>query len=129
MGLPDLNATQMKKVLEANKMVQRCFQIAGSCVRNKVPFGLENPYNSLMWNVAELQHLARLPGVRPTRFDFCMFGEPYHKKTKVLSYGFKDISMASKVCHGRGGKCEHTGEPRELFTGLVECPEHMTHFC
>ena len=71
MGLPGLTAKDQIKVSQANKIVERCYQIAIQCILNNVSFAIENRYRSLMWRVKEFLHSTRLPGVHTTRFDFC----------------------------------------------------------
>ena len=79
-GLPSLRAKDRNKVLEANTLMRRTSELATTCILNRVPFVVENPYHSMIWLTTEFRHLAGLPGVLASRVDFCQYGEPYHKK-------------------------------------------------
>ena len=79
-----------------------------------------------MWVVPGMKHITFLPGVTSTRVDFCQHGRTYHTKTKLVSYDF-DITSISKVCKTRNGICPRSGEPHELPTGAVGCPNDQLH--
>ena len=122
LGLPGLSANDQRKVSEANLLVERTTQLALNCILQRVPFAIENPYHSLMWMVPGMMHIISLPGVTSTREDFCQYGEKYHKKTKLVSFDL-DATSTSKVCKTKDGKCSRSGEPHELLSGAVECPQ------
>ena len=127
MGLPDLKPKDQAKVMKANAIVRRTYALALSCIINKVPFAIENPYHSLMWSVDSFRHLQSLPSVTTTHVDFCMYGEDDKKSTKILSYGYANVATFARVCHGKGGMCERTRRPHELLNGVVECPQDKLH--
>ena len=83
MGFPDLNARDKQRAVEADVLVIRSYDIATNCILQNVPFAMENPFMSLMWQTNDLKHLARLANVMTTRYDFGQYGEPYNKKTKM----------------------------------------------
>ena len=127
MGLPTLNAKQRRGVAKMNALMIRCYDFAANCILNKVPFAIENPLKSLIWQTQQFLHLANLPGVECTRMDFCMYGEPYHKATRILSWRLGSIGAKAKTCKGRGGLCCRTGLKHELLTGVVECPKESEY--
>ena len=92
-----------------------------------VPFAIENPYRSLLWQTKELLHLLRLPGVCSKTADFCQHGEKYQKRTQFLSYGSPHVDAIAKTCEGKGGLCSRTGKEHELLSGAIECPPDMLH--
>ena len=126
MGLPGLSSNDYNKVKEANDMVDRSFKIAVNCILNRVPFAIENPFHSLIWEDGNMSGLSKLPGVQSTRYDFCQFGECYHKKTKILYYNW-NLKAEARVCKGRHGTCSRTGEKHVPLSGAVECPDDMLH--
>ena len=107
-------------------MVQLAIQIAKNCILMQVPVAIENPYQSTIWGTIGFKNFTNIPGVVSTRVDFCQFGEKYHKKTKLVSFDF-DVTSISKVCKTKGGKCPRPGEPHELLSGAVECPNGQLH--
>ena len=127
MGLPSLDARQRRTVQKANALVQRCTDFAVACILNAVPFAIENPEKSLMWEAVQVRHVAALSNVKRTRYDFCQFGEAYHKATRILSWGYQAIGERARTCSGRGGLCSRTGAAHELLTGVVECPPEFEH--
>ena len=126
MGLPNLSDNDYVKVREANDMVNRSYKIAINCILNRVPFAIENPFHSMIWDEGNLKSLIKLPGVKASRYDFCQFGEIYHKKTKLIYYGW-DLDAKARVCRGHHGTCSRTGEKHVLLTGAVECPGDQLH--
>ena len=127
LGLPSLDSKQRRQVQTANALMQRTCDFAVSSVLNRVPFCIENPDKSLIFDTAQFKHLASLPEVVATRYDFCQFGEPYRKATRLLSYGFPMLSSRARTCSSRGGVCSRTGAEHELLSGLVECPKEYEH--
>ena len=127
MGLPTLNAKQRRGVTKMNALMHRCYDFAANCILNKVPFAIENPLKSLIWDTQQFRHLMTLPGVQMCRYDFCMYGEPYHKATRILSWGWRSLGTTAKTCKGRGGLCCRTGEKHELLSGTIECPKDMEY--
>ena len=98
-----------------------------ACILNAVPFVIENPEKSMIWETVQMRYVAALSNVRQTRYDFCQFGEAYHKATRLLSWGFQHISSRAKTCSGRGGLCSRTGAKHELLKGTVECPPEFEY--
>ena len=80
----------------------------------------------MVWDEGDFQALIKLPGVKSSRYDFCQFGEIYHKKTKLIYYGW-DLDAKARVCKGHHGTCSRTGEKHVLLTGAVECPDDQLH--
>ena len=116
MGLPGLSRSDAEKVQEANVLVDRSIKVAINCILMQIPFILENPYHSMMWDVPEMRRLASLPNVDTLRVDFCQFGELYHKKTKLIHYGI-DLKGLARTCKAKHGICDRTGEKHELPKG------------
>ena len=103
MGLLFRDACQRRIVQKANVLMQRCADFAVACILNAVPFAIENPEKSLMWETVQMRYVASLSNVKRTRYDFCQFGEAYHKATRTLSWGYQSIGERARTCSGRGG--------------------------
>ncbi|MDP7647001.1 MAG: hypothetical protein QGH82_02875, partial [Candidatus Woesearchaeota archaeon] len=108
-------------------MVNRVYSAALLCIVNRTPFAIENPEQSMMWDLTKFKHLEGRPGVVKTTYHYCMFGEKYHKTTKVMSYGFSTIATRSTPCNRKNNICSRTGQKHEVLSGTVECPEGMEH--
>ena len=126
-GFDTLPARDLLKVRQANELMERCYQLAITATLNRVPWAIENPYHSLCWKLPNFQYLARRPGVSTTRYDFCMFGEEYHKSTRILSCGYNSMAQRAKTCPNQRGLCQRTGKPHTPLSGTVDCPEDKLH--
>ena len=80
-----------------------------------------------MWETAQMRYIAAPSNVRQTRYDFCQYGEAYHKATRILSRGFQHIDKRAQTRSGRGGRCSRTGAEHERLTGTVECPPEFEY--
>lgn len=68
---------------------------------------LENPLGSRIW---AQPCVSRPEGLSFSRFDFCMFGTPWRKATKVLHANALGLTDAARCCAGAGGRCERSGK-------------------
>eukprot|EP00959_Pyramimonas_sp_CCMP1952_P146133 3059714-Pyramimonas_sp.AAC.1 len=90
--------------------------IASAASLHKVPFCIENPYLSFIWEAPQMLHLRRRHTTREIRIDFCQWGVPWMKPTRlVCSYlPVESLGRRRKVCRGR---CSRTNKPHVSLTG------------
>lgn len=68
---------------------------------------LGNPLGSRLW---DLPSISLLDGFGFSRFEFCMYGTPWRKATKVLHSNTPGLADAARQCSGVGGRCERSGK-------------------
>ena len=117
---PRHHASCNPKVISANAA------LANLLHRAHMPWILEHPHDSWLWDVPKISALA----ARPSGF-FCIFGFPYRKRTLFLvgTVDNRDLHCTARKCAGRGGRCSVTGE--NMFTHRLphhaqSLPHHVT---
>ena len=119
-GLPGLSETDALKVKVANELLQYMYALCRYCFRRRVPFNIENPRTSRLWKTHELRALTALPHSVEVLFDFCQYGEPWRKSTRVLASRHADLRAMARQCHfGRGYMCSATGKRHQLLSGYA----------
>lgn len=98
-GLPHLKLHDQKKLNEGNKLFWFTRHILRLCVLHRVPFVLENPLTSMVWELPPLLALKKSSEAKYCDLDFCQYGERWRKPTRLMYYGI-DISSLSRVCTG-----------------------------
>ncbi|CAE7664452.1 Rraga [Symbiodinium sp. CCMP2592] len=85
LGAPRLGPAQSARVTRENKLVEFLLELCWWCYKNSVPFWLENPQGSKAWQLEPVRQLQACPGVGFWKVDFCAFGAPWKKRTRVLT--------------------------------------------
>ena len=86
------------------------------CRRYTIPCCLENSATSMIWNAPPLATLVRHGHMSIT--DYCPYGCPWRKRTKVCTWSLDPASLPHLRCHGRGGVCSRTGAKHIVLTGV-----------
>lgn len=73
-------------------------EVIALCNRYKVQWSLENPRHSRLFEVPILADLLQQPFVHVVDMDFCMYGEPYKKPTRIFTTMEEMLELA-KRCH------------------------------
>ena len=58
---------------------------------------IENPETSMAWEVPAMQKFISTTHAKECSLDFCMFGEPWKKPTKLV-YNFLSLDALGKKC-------------------------------
>ena len=89
LGLPGLEQKCFKdfrRVQSANKLYEATATIINVLITKRIAWSLENPANSLMWEVPVIKALLSLPGVQQAKFQNCMYGAERPKWTTVVHW-------------------------------------------
>ena len=103
------------KIVNGNRTMHNTSRICHACLRNFVPFVVENPKSSMLWITNEMLALKKRRHCRFFQSDFCMWGMPWRKQTGFLS-GFSNPSGAERVC--QNGICKRTGCRHIVLAGV-----------
>ena len=49
--------------------------------------------------------------------DYCQFGKPWRKRTKIASWNTHELDFTERHCTGKQGLCSRTQEPHIVLTG------------
>ena len=102
------------KLDSANKLFFWLLRILRLHIKHNVPFILENPRLSLLWKAGPIGPILKHCDLCDV--DFCMFGTPWRKPTKLAVFNLPEINDEMKVCHRRGW-CERTGKRHIILEG------------
>ena len=98
--------------------------VCGVCVlhRARVPWILEDPCHSRLWNVPKIQALAGQPHTAWALAGFCVFGSPYRKRTLFLDGNVdgRDWHRVGRRCFGTGGRRSVSGQKTWSSTSRSE---------
>ena len=117
-------------VKQGNQTLKFAARVGECCQRIGVPVIFENPATAMSWATPQMQCLARYKTSTTVVTDYCCYGTPWRKRTKLLGVRVSNLERLGKTCSGAGGFC-HTGkqhvrlrgtEPRsrQLYTRLAE---------
>ena len=93
-----------------NSTMKSALNLAKICLRCGVPFALENPATSIVWQTPEVKWLLARPGVEYVTVDFCFWKTPWRKRTGII---FGNCDSADLLSLSR---CKCSGVGVRLFT-------------
>ena len=106
-GLPDLNGQDKQKVLQANKIYDAIALIMTTCHDKSIPFTVENPRKSHMWNYPAIATAINDIETWEVDFQACMYPDPGRdrrdKWTRLITNNATFKSLAVEC----DGKHEH----------------------
>ena len=109
-GLPQLGGKALEKVVAANVIYQFCVDVAVWCDEHGIPWVIENPRNSHMWEIRSFKSLRDLKWKDKLKkayaryyFHNCMHGGNRPKRSALMAAKF-DLTSIEVACDG---KCVH----------------------
>ncbi|CAE8634396.1 unnamed protein product [Polarella glacialis] len=111
-GLPNLKAHDIRKIAVGNKLLKLCVELALVCDSLGIPWCIENPETSRAWLTDPMIQLAATS--QQAVFDFCAYGTPWRKRTRLV---YKGIELNFKSCCSCAGKCQFTKQPHMQLSG------------
>ena len=118
LGLPGLSPKDDEKVRVGNILMTFSASILRLCSRLIIPCALENPATSRIWLCPALAAACRLSPIRFIKTDFCMYGMPWRKRTKIAAVHV-DLEPCSRLCKGRG-ICSNSHKPHVELSGKFQ---------
>lgn len=84
-GLPGISASMQTKVEQGNSFSVWLSELVQRCLQLQIPFWVENPWLSFLWDQPEWQALLQRDDVSFFLADYCRFGTPWRKRTRFLT--------------------------------------------
>ena len=113
-GIPGLGEADTHRVSFGDRTMLFTCSIIRVCRALKIPCCPENPSSSYAWSAPPLNKLAQ-QGHQAVS-DFCQYGKPWRKRTRVAAWNVEPSLMPCKKCTGRG-TCSRTAKPHIILTG------------
>ena len=130
-GLPGLPLHKELKVQQGNRLLRATIRMIHSLGKQGIPFSIEQPRTSYMWQDRRLQQALTLYGVYYADIDMCAFKTRYRKATRIALCFVQDPGILGDErrcrCHGRHGVCsfshkQHVWLEGASTTRAAECP-------
>ena len=115
-GLPGLSRQDQRKLTDGNALFWFTLRILKLCAALSIPFVLENPLTSMVWELPPLQQFIQRTNAKYCDLDFCQYGEKWKKPTRLLYHGI-DLSILSKRCVSNNNICSRTNRPHLPLKG------------
>ena len=115
-GVPGLTAADQTKVEEGNKLANLSAEILNICYRNGIPCSLENPATSRIWKLTCFSRLLKRKHMRSINLDFCAYGTPWRKRTKLM-FAWVDLRVLAHICTSKHGICDFTHKKHQVLEG------------
>ena len=109
-GLPEkvLSPIDAQKVRTGNATIDAAKRVARACAHYIVPCILENPHSSLAWQEAGMAQIRRLACAQEVVVDYCQYGSPWRKRTRLLCLHIASTPSMCRRCAGKQGICSRT---------------------
>ncbi len=103
------------------------YKLCCKAISHNVPFAIENPRRSLLWQMPLMKELAARTDVNSSRHDYCQFGTKWMKPTKLMARGNPLLHLDQVVCQAArneadpGGPtvCSRTNAPHTMLDGTA----------
>ena len=109
----------LAKVKAGNACARAAAKIARVCLKAGVPFVVENPRVSWLWNLPCWKGI--VDDVRTTLCcaDQCVYGAMWRKRTGLLAANICEQALQKLMwrCTGKRSCCSRTGRPHQLLIG------------
>lgn len=115
-GLQNLSKFDQRKLEQGNQLFLFTMKALELCEQYKVPYVLENPLTSFAWSMPPLVQFEQHHQSRFCDLDFCMFGEPWKKPTRLM-YKFLDLKPLESRCQGHLNICSRSKRPHFPLKG------------
>ncbi len=121
-GLPRhlVSDKDWEKLKRGNQTMRAAIGIAKHMLKRNLPWALENPHPSKCWSIPGLKTLSADTHVDVMVVDFCAYGTPWRKRTRILvgNVAEPDLGrLANKRCPATDGFCPFRNRKHFELTG------------
>ena len=99
-----------------NRTLRAAVSVANLCCGVGVPMILENPGYARSWHEPSMARLGARQQVRDVLVDYCRFGTPWRKRTRLRGINVTELETLQLQCSGKQGLC-YTGKPHQRLNG------------
>ena len=114
-----------RKVNQGNSLLRFTLRCMTVCEQLGIPYALENPLSSYAWMMPPMKKFCQRFQPAEAVLDFCQFGEPWQKPTKILG-NFWPLQQLSKRCQPQGGLCSMSHQPHVHLSGTDDAGNFLT---
>ena len=118
-GLSGLSAHRQASVSMSNALVRFVFSLLLICRRRDTIAVVENPHASLLWVTPLFAEVLSWKSTREFVTDFCQFGVPWRKRTRLLCLNAALIRSVRR-CSGSSGLCSRTHCKHTILQGTCK---------
>ena len=120
MGLEGFSNKDQGKIQFGNRTMAFSASVVQLAVRLGIPTGLENPATSMLCYAPDIVACLQLPHSKQVNIDFCAFGTPWRKRTKLAFWHVPDVSPSfGHICSSTGGRCDYSGCKHAVLKGTT----------
>lgn len=94
-----MSRTDSVKVQKGNMITEFCAEIAMYCIQNGKIFSIENPTNSIIWEMPCMKNVINHADTHKLEFQPCMWGGTRPKKTAFLTNSTELESLRKERTH------------------------------
>ena len=109
-GVPGLAGERLERVTLGNRTARACARVCRIYLEAGVPFIVENPARSYLWQQPGFQQLLKDKRVVYVEADQCLYGTLWRKRTGFLTGNISETLLEKLQCRcaSRGGRCDRT---------------------
>ena len=117
-GLQQLSKQQQAQVDTGNALLKFSCSLLRVARRMGIACTLENPATSYMFLMPCLLQLLRLKDCNIAVTEYCMFGTPWRKSTKLIGFNINlDVFAQYRCIDKPRGVCRRTNRPHTVLSG------------
>lgn len=120
-GVPKhiLSDADALRVQVGNRCVRAALRMIRALERHQVPWILEQPLTSRMWDLGPFRQLRKQSHIAFESLHQCQYGTRWRKATGLLCSRVDpfDRDRLSKMCGGKSGVCSRTGQRHLQLSG------------
>ena len=110
LGLPDARETMLKKIEEGNSHADFMAEVVEGALAMEIPAWTENPSGSYLWHTPRWSRLSKDYEPEASLIvDYCRFGTPWRKRTRVFAPGPGSLGGQRVLCAGGHEHVKLTG--------------------
>ena len=119
LGVSGLGRRDRGKVEKDNQVFAFVMRILHTCTEFGVPYVVEHPLTSLLWEMPPLQRFCISHSPHFVDLDYCAYGENWRKPTKLMYQGL-DLQSLGRRCSGHQHLCSFSKRRRVPLQGVNE---------
>lgn len=84
-GLPQLTAAGRRQLELGTALARATVELVLAAIASGIGFSLENPLTSMLFQWPPMRKIMELPGVYVIDLDYCRYGTPWRKPTRIIT--------------------------------------------